>query len=96
MVEGLWKHLRFLQTWGPISLIVLAEPISSTLLLPFVYFMVRSFGYEEKDVGSRAGWISKAVRRTSLYLTNFISFRLFPSPAPSHSHVVPSLRPHRA
>ena len=55
-----WKAFASrLRSWGPISLLVLAEPVSATLLLPFVYFMVRNFGYDEKDVGAKAGWISE-------------------------------------
>jgi len=41
-----------------ISLICMAEPFSSTILLPFVYFMVKGFGYDDSQIGSRAGLIS--------------------------------------
>jgi hypothetical protein len=42
-----------------VACIVLAEPLSSTLLLPFVYFMVKDFGsYDESGIGYRAGLIS--------------------------------------
>ena len=42
-----------------VACIVLAEPLSSTLLFPFVYFMVKDFGdYDEVGIGYRAGLIS--------------------------------------
>jgi hypothetical protein len=41
-----------------IACIVVAEPLASTSLLPFVYFMVKGFGYQESQVGARAGLIS--------------------------------------
>ncbi|KAF3916105.1 hypothetical protein AA313_de0200239 [Arthrobotrys entomopaga] len=52
-----------------IGLVVLSESLSSTILLPFVYFMVRDFGInnDERLIGSRAGFISNiAVARTSV------------------------------
>ncbi|KAI0837755.1 major facilitator superfamily domain-containing protein [Hypoxylon sp. FL0890] len=43
-----------------ISCVVVAEPLSSTVLLPFVYFMVQDFGYVEGEIGTRAGMITSA------------------------------------
>jgi hypothetical protein len=51
--KGVWRNVAI------IAYIVLAEPLASTSLLPFVYFMVRDFGYEDHQVGLRAGIISK-------------------------------------
>ena len=48
-----------------IACIVVAEPLTSTSLLPFVYFMVKGFGYEESQVGIRAGAISMDSSPTS-------------------------------
>lgn len=42
-----------------ISCVCVAEPFSSVILLPFIYFMVKDFGYEESEIGSHAGIISE-------------------------------------
>lgn len=49
-----------------IACIVVAEPLASTSLLPFVYFMVKGFGYQESQVGARAGLISMNFSRHGL------------------------------
>ncbi|KAF7507756.1 hypothetical protein GJ744_010185 [Endocarpon pusillum] len=52
---------RATRTLFLIGCIVLAEPLSSTLLFPFVYFMVKDFGkYDEVGIGYRAGLITSA------------------------------------
>ncbi|ORY58748.1 major facilitator superfamily domain-containing protein [Pseudomassariella vexata] len=43
-----------------ISCVVLAEPVSSTVLLPFIYFMVKGFGYSGGEIGFRAGIITSS------------------------------------
>ncbi|CAG8678321.1 11726_t:CDS:2, partial [Acaulospora morrowiae] len=45
-----------------LSLIIFSEPINSTILLPFVYFMVRDFGVskDEKQIGRYAGLIASS------------------------------------
>ncbi|OKL62753.1 hypothetical protein UA08_01302 [Talaromyces atroroseus] len=52
--KKVWRNVAI------IAYIVLAEPLASTSLLPFVYFMVRDFGYEDHQVGLRAGIITSA------------------------------------
>jgi len=44
-----------------ISCIVLCEPITSTMLLPFVYYMVRDFGYADHEIGRHAGILSTPI-----------------------------------
>lgn len=47
------------RTLGIIGAVVIAEPLSATILFPFVYFMIRDFRtVEEQDVGFWAGLIS--------------------------------------
>ena len=47
------------RTLGVIGAVVIAEPLSATILFPFVYFMIRDFKtVEEQDVGFWAGLIS--------------------------------------
>ena len=47
-----------------IGAVVTAEPLSATILLPFVYFMVRDFNtVEEQYVGFWAGLISMTRER---------------------------------
>ena len=42
------------------SLIVIAEPLSATILLPFVFFMVRSFArVDDQYVGFWCGIVSR-------------------------------------
>lgn len=53
-----------------IACIVVAEPLASTSLLPFVYFMVKGFGYEETQIGARAGIISMHDSYVSRLLTS--------------------------
>lgn len=50
------RHVK--RNYFLISCVVMCEPITSTMLLPFVYFMVRDFGYAEKDIGRHAGILS--------------------------------------
>ena len=45
-----------------IGCIVFAEPLTSTLLFPFVYFMVRGFTKDEGLIGFRVGLINKLPR----------------------------------
>ncbi|KAF2145309.1 uncharacterized protein K452DRAFT_211043, partial [Aplosporella prunicola CBS 121167] len=52
-----------------ISCVVLCEPISSTMLLPFVYFMVKDFGYAEEKIGSRAGIITSCFFVVQMFST---------------------------
>lgn len=53
------REARVARTLFLIGCIVLAEPLASTLLFPFVYFMVRDFSVEdERLIGYRAGLIS--------------------------------------
>ena len=52
-IKGTWAHRSFLA----LALIILAEPVASTMLFPFVYFMVQDFGYSESEAGLRAGII---------------------------------------
>ncbi|EPS39328.1 hypothetical protein H072_6931 [Dactylellina haptotyla CBS 200.50] len=54
-----------------ISLIVLSESLSSTILLPFVYFMVRDFGIDEDEtqIGSRAGFITSSFFLAQMLMT---------------------------
>jgi hypothetical protein len=41
-----------------IGVVVMAEPLSATLLFPYVYFMVRGFNVEDQYIGLWAGIIS--------------------------------------
>ena len=43
-----------------LSLVVFSEPMSMTVLFPFVYFMVRDFGIVDKDIGFYAGYIASS------------------------------------
>ena len=50
------------RTLAIIGAIVVAEPLSATLLFPFVYFMVRDFRtVDEQQIGFWAGLISKFI-----------------------------------
>ncbi|KAI9492745.1 hypothetical protein BDB00DRAFT_423221 [Zychaea mexicana] len=44
-----------------ICTILISEPLTSTILLPFIYFMLKDFHLsdDEKEIGAYAGWISK-------------------------------------
>ena len=46
---------------GVIGVVVMAEPLSATLLFPFVYFMVRGFNIEDQYIGFWAGIISESL-----------------------------------
>lgn len=47
------------RTLSVIGAVVIAEPLSATILLPFVYFMIRDFNtVKEQSVGFWAGLIS--------------------------------------
>ncbi|KAJ1555542.1 hypothetical protein HK405_000705, partial [Cladochytrium tenue] len=48
------------RTMAVLSVVVLCEPISMTVLFPFVYFMVRDFGIAENDVGYYVGFLTGA------------------------------------
>jgi hypothetical protein len=44
-----------------LSIVLFSEPMSLTILFPFVYFMVRDFGMaDEKDIGFYVGFIASA------------------------------------
>ncbi|KAK4448639.1 peptide/nitrate transporter-like protein [Podospora aff. communis PSN243] len=74
-----------------IACICIAEPFSSVLLLPFIYFMVRDFGYAEADIGFHAGlimatWLSTHVTRKSELMKHptasaFFVVQIFSTPA---------------
>ncbi|CAG8695326.1 7225_t:CDS:2, partial [Cetraspora pellucida] len=51
-----------------LSVIVFSEPMNSTILFPFIYFMVRDFGVskDEKEIGRYAGLIA-----SSFFLAQF-------------------------
>lgn len=57
--EQPWRLAPVSRTLTVIGAVVIAEPLSATLLLPFVYFMIRNFNtVEERYVGFWAGLIS--------------------------------------
>ena len=59
MSSGIGTPTRATRTLFLVGCIVLAEPLASTILFPFIFFMVKDFGIEdEKLIGSRAGLIS--------------------------------------
>ncbi|KAK6359049.1 hypothetical protein TWF696_000220 [Orbilia brochopaga] len=68
--SGTYSPIRIKRILILISLIVLSESLSSTILLPFVYFMVRDFGADgdERLIGSRAGFIT-----SSFYLAQMLT-----------------------
>lgn len=43
-----------------LSIILFSEPLTSTILLPFIYFMLKDFHLsdDEKEIGTYAGWIT--------------------------------------
>ncbi|KAG2208014.1 hypothetical protein INT46_010750 [Mucor plumbeus] len=43
-----------------ISILLFSEPLTSTILFPFIYFMIKDFhlSNDEKEIGSYAGWIT--------------------------------------
>ncbi|KAI9250000.1 major facilitator superfamily domain-containing protein [Sporodiniella umbellata] len=43
-----------------VSIVLLSEPLTSTILLPFIYFMLKDMKVsdDEKEIGSYAGWIT--------------------------------------
>ncbi|OAD78155.1 hypothetical protein PHYBLDRAFT_140257 [Phycomyces blakesleeanus NRRL 1555(-)] len=43
-----------------ISIILFSEPLTSTILFPFIYFMIKDFHLsdDEKEIGAYAGWIT--------------------------------------
>ncbi|KAI9319787.1 major facilitator superfamily domain-containing protein [Dichotomocladium elegans] len=43
-----------------LCIILLSEPLTSTVLFPFIYFMLKDFNLsdDEKEIGSYAGWIT--------------------------------------
>ncbi|CAO3669583.1 unnamed protein product [Rhizopus stolonifer] len=43
-----------------ISIVLLSEPLTSTILFPFIYFMLKDFHLsdDEKEIGTYAGWIT--------------------------------------
>ncbi|KAJ3269530.1 hypothetical protein HDV01_001334 [Terramyces sp. JEL0728] len=43
-----------------LCIVLLSEPISSTILFPFVYFMVKDFGIKEQDIGFYVGFVSSS------------------------------------
>ncbi|KAI8979065.1 major facilitator superfamily domain-containing protein [Mycotypha africana] len=49
------KHQLFL-----LSIVLVCEPITASILFPFIYFMLRDFRLsdDEKEIGSYAGWIT--------------------------------------
>ena len=47
-----------LGTLIPLCCIVFAEPMIFSIIFPFIFFMVKSFGVAEVDVGNYAGWIA--------------------------------------
>ncbi|OZJ06400.1 hypothetical protein BZG36_00665 [Bifiguratus adelaidae] len=51
-----------------LSVVIFSEPLSSTILLPFIYFMVRDFhvGGDEREIGFYAGLLS-----SSFFLAQF-------------------------
>lgn len=42
----------------PLCCILFAEPMIFSIIFPFIFFMVRSFGVAEDQVGRYAGWIA--------------------------------------
>ncbi|KAF2646106.1 MFS general substrate transporter, partial [Massarina eburnea CBS 473.64] len=52
-----------------ISCAVICEPISSTMLFLFVYFMVRDFGYTDKEIGKHAGVLTSSFFATQILST---------------------------
>jgi MFS family permease len=52
----------------PLIIILLTESITTTMLFPFVGFMVASFGYEKDEVGYYAGFIASC-----FHLAQFVS-----------------------
>jgi len=62
-----WRLTPVSRTLAVIGAIVIAEPLSATLLLPFAYFMIRDFHtVEERYVGFWAGLISMIRERSNL------------------------------
>ncbi|KAG0166559.1 hypothetical protein DFQ28_007141 [Apophysomyces sp. BC1034] len=45
-----------------IGIMLISEPLTSTILFPFIYYMLKDFNLsdDEKEIGSYAGWISNA------------------------------------
>ncbi|KAI9027375.1 major facilitator superfamily domain-containing protein [Phycomyces nitens] len=43
-----------------ISIVLFSEPLTSTILFPFIYFMIKDFHLsdDEKEIGAYAGWIT--------------------------------------
>ncbi|KAL0143609.1 major facilitator superfamily domain-containing protein [Mucor lusitanicus] len=43
-----------------ISILLFSEPLTSTILFPFIYFMIKDFhlSNDEKEIGAYAGWIT--------------------------------------
>ncbi|KAI8645743.1 major facilitator superfamily domain-containing protein [Parasitella parasitica] len=43
-----------------ISILLFSEPLTSTILFPFIYFMIKDFHLsdDEKEIGAYAGWIT--------------------------------------
>ena len=59
------SHVR--RTFALIALVVVTEPLSATILLPFVYFMVREFKeVDDLHVGLWCGIISRPTGRQIL------------------------------
>lgn len=49
-----------LKTMCILCIVILSEPISLTILFPFVYFLVKDFGIETINIGYYVGYIASA------------------------------------
>lgn len=49
-----------LKTMSILCAVIVSEPISLTLLFPFIYYMVRDFGYRQEEIGYYVGWIASS------------------------------------
>jgi hypothetical protein len=67
------KSYSVIRNLAIISCIVVAEFLTSTSLLLFIYFMVKGFGYEESQVGARAGLISTEFLPAAAWLESISS-----------------------
>lgn len=56
-----------------VGCIVFAEPLASTLLFPFVYFMVKDFTEDQTLIGFRVGLISKFLNEPTFYYIHFVA-----------------------
>lgn len=52
-----------------LAFIRFAEPISFTSINPYLFFMIKSFGKQEKDIGFYAGLIASSLYANSVSFT---------------------------